>query len=107
MKKLACIAILAMATSAHASFATAGDILEKLNGGDQSRLVAMGYIAGVFDTALGAVQCAPDGVTLKQVTDMARQYLTLDIDNRDKSADLVLLAMLVRVWPCVKKGVTL
>lgn len=101
MKKLLIAAAVVITTTAHAQFITGNLLLEQM---ESKPLQAYGYIAGVFDTLSGIVQCAPQGVTLGQVHDMTRNYLLADPNNRNLAADIIITKVLASAWPCPKKG---
>ncbi|CAB5144447.1 hypothetical protein UFOVP147_12 [uncultured Caudovirales phage] len=102
MKKLSFIAAVVVSTSAHAYFVTGNDLLARLNAADPS--VGRAYVAGVFDAFSQVAQCAPQTVNLIQVSDMAKQYLTVDAANRNQPADILLLKLMSAAWPCPKKS---
>ena len=97
---LAAVAVV-VSTSVHAYFLDGNSLLERLSMPDPN--VARAYVAGVFDSAAGVMQCAPVSVNLNQVSDMARQYLIMDPTNRNLPADILLMKMMSAAWPCPKK----
>jgi hypothetical protein len=104
MKKLTIIAALLCGT-AHAEFFTGNDLLAKMNGGNSyDASMALGYVTGVFDTALGVDHCAPDRVTAGQARDIVRNYLEANPSVRQYSADIHTRIALGRAWPCPKKN---
>jgi hypothetical protein len=102
---LTCIALAAV-TSAHAEFLTGNDLLAKLS--DKTDTVpysmALGYVSGVHDAGRSVAHCSPSTVTVGQVGDMTRLFLERTPTTREKSADVLVLAMLKAVWPCADKA---
>jgi hypothetical protein len=96
--------LLLAAPAARAEFYTGTELLERLS--DHRRNLAMGYVAGVFDTTWGRVQCAPPATTLDDVTDLVELALTNLPTLRKEPADVLVLALLQHAWPCPKRGKT-
>lgn len=103
MKKLLLVAAL-MCGAAHAEFFTGNDLLGKLNGDFGDKMVAMGYVIGVFDTTRSEAHCPPENVTAGQVRDMVKNHLEAMPTIRHLSADVQVRYVLNRAWPCAKKG---
>lgn len=68
------------------------------------RSFAYGYIAGAFDIGHGIIHCAPENVTIQQVTDMTMKLLQSVPEHRDKSADQFINAVTTKAWPCKKQS---
>jgi hypothetical protein len=104
MKPAALLLALACA-AAHAEFFDGNELLERCTAGDTGRqLTCQGYVAGVFDAGYNAVHCAPHDVRLGQIVDMAVADLRRHPETRHKSADVLLLALLQRTWPCAARS---
>lgn len=104
MKKLIIAAIAASSIAAHASFMDGNKLLSRLEEGGYAEGVAMGYVMGVADAGESAVHCPPGNVTAGQLRDMAKVYLRETPEIRAYGAEVIILNMLKRVWPCAKKG---
>jgi hypothetical protein len=104
MKKLILSLFLLFAIPAHAEFLTGNKLLQLIKSSvENERGFAFGYIAGAFDTGHGAVHCAPENVTVGQVTDMVKNLLETTPSQRHKSADQFVNAILSATWPCKKQ----
>lgn len=102
MKKLIVVGMLA-ATPAHAEFKDGNMLLHDIDDdGYVNPSVALGYIAGVFDTGQGVTHCAPANVTQGQVRDMVRSYLVNYPSVRANMADRIVIHVLRSAWPCSK-----
>jgi hypothetical protein len=104
MKKLL-ITLAFASTCAHAEFFDGNDLLAHLTDSSSqiNRAIAIGYIAGVSDTGLGSVHCAPSSVSLKQVTDVVRIALDASPTDRHKAADSLILRAVKIAWPCANR----
>ena len=104
MKKLL-IALLLATSSAKAQFLSGNELYSLLTSRDTiDNVFAMGYVSGVFDNNLGSMHCATGGgVSIGQVSDIAKNYLERNPEIRNISADLLVIASLARVWPCSTK----
>lgn len=105
MKKIIIIAALACGT-AHAEFYTGNDLLERMNGTESQKLIALGYVGGVSDSLNNRMICMPSA-TLGQTRDIVKQYLENNPSLRHYSADSLIQSALAPIWPCAKKGSTL
>jgi hypothetical protein len=104
MKKLL-ITLAFASTCAHAEFYDGNDLLSHMTDSSSqiNRAMAFGYIAGVADTGLGSVHCAPPTVTLKQVIDVVRIALDASPTDRHKAADSLVLRAVKVAWPCANR----
>lgn len=102
MKKLAAAIFLTISLSAKATFVDGNRLHDWLTGRSDSQSVGMTYIAGVFDAMQGLGHCAPENVTLRQVSDMAKMSLAANPALRNQPADQLIVVMLSRYWPCKK-----
>ena len=99
------LALLFVSTTANAAFRDGNKLLSEINSTYlDDQFYAMGYIAGVADAQHMSLHCAPGNVTLKQMFDMTKEYITKHSSIRDLPADMLITAMLVDRWPCPKKG---
>ena len=85
-----------------AEFYSGNDLMNKMNDSDTGVFIAMGYIAGVFDSGYGVNHCPPNHVTLGQVRDMVKQMLISYPQIRNFSADSLVMDLLKKTWPCRK-----
>lgn len=102
MKTLAAI-ILITCTSAHAGYVTGNKLDSMLKGQTTENAIGSGYVLGVFDAYYKVGHCAPDTVTITQVIDMTKIMLKASPEKRNEPADLLILDMLERYWPCPKQ----
>ena len=102
MKKFLLIALLVSA-SAHAEFYTGNDLLRMMRGNTVEQANAFGYVVGVSDALHKITLCVPSGVTVGQANDIVKAYLEVSPQVRHFSADSLVSAALMAVWPC-KKG---
>lgn len=101
----AIILALALAGSAHAEFVDGNKLLSQIkDSGYFSQGHALGYIAGVADTGLGVIHCAPSNLTAGQLNDMVRNYLENTPAERHLTGDTIVNKVLKTVWPCAKRG---
>lgn len=63
-----------------------------------------GYLAGVHDSNAGITFCAPNEVSLGQLSNMTEKYLAENPAIRHLPAESIIIYMLKKVWPCAKKG---
>lgn len=92
------LTLLVVCSSASAAFFSGNDLLQRL--GDERRLLAMGYVAAIFDASWQRLQCAPASVSLAQVTNLVEFTLLNNPAQRAHSADVLVLATLQATWPC-------
>jgi hypothetical protein len=105
MKRLISIVLLTVSTAASANFYTGNDIKSRLDGGDTSQgMLVLGYVAGVSDLSRGEYHCAPAGVTLGQLRDIAYTAINRDPSNRHLNASVLITLALMERWPCANKG---
>ncbi len=60
---------------ASAEFMTGNNLHGKMNGDFGDKMLALGFIQGVFDVYVSVTFCSPSNVTVGQVSDMVRSYL--------------------------------
>lgn len=101
MKHLLVILWICLTLPAHAEFYSGNDLYKRLqstNAVDQG--LALGYIAGAFDTLSSRLICPPSNVTMGQVRDIVRMWLENNPQTRHFSADSLVLSTFKSVWPC-------
>lgn len=103
MKHLIILAALA-AGIAHAEFKDGNKLLTQIKGDAMDYVHANGYVIGVYDSLHSIVFCPPNNVTAGQVTDMVKNYLEANPDQRHLSADRHVAKVLGRAWPCAKNN---
>ena len=97
------IALALAAPLAHAEFLSGNMLYDRLNGNTSDQMLAMGYIAGVYDAGQGVLHCGPSNLTLGQITDMVKITIRDQPQNRHFSADAFVTVTVKNQWPC-KKG---
>ena len=102
IKHLALALALAAPLGARGEFISGNQLLAGLSDGSPSA-DALGYIAGVFDSGLGVLHCAPAGVSLGQVADMVKATLTDLPTVRHRPGHLFVLYALRDAWPCPER----
>ena len=106
MKKILA-AVLMVPCVASAQFWTGNDIYNRLNSEEGfQRIHAMGYISGAFDVASYIWFCPPagGGITVGQVSDIAKNWLANNPHRRNESAEKLLREAYGQVWPCPKRS---
>jgi hypothetical protein len=105
MRRLVAAVLLTVSTAASATFYTGNDLKNRLDGGDTHQgMLMLGYVAGVVDLGRGDYHCAPEGVTLGQLRDIAYVAINRDPSSRHLNASVLITISLMEVWPCKKKG---
>lgn len=107
MKKLIAALFIAATPVAHAQaeFETVQSLYGMMNGNQNERLVAMGYIVGIHDALSGLTVCSPDSITKGQVRDLIKIYIDNNPKLRSNSTELAsktVAQALAQVWPCRK-----
>ncbi len=104
MKRLL-LAVLLCSSSAHAEFLTGNQLMEHLKSENYwAQGYGTGYVIGAYDTGKGTLHCAPKGVTVGQIADIARAYLEANPTMRHYSGDSLVQIALSNAWPCGKKS---
>lgn len=88
---------------AHAEFWDGNYLLAKINGDAGDHLLALGYIAGAADMAMGWYACPPSNVTVGQIRDMTKVLLDRTPESRHQSADTFVAGAMRAVWPCKRQ----
>ena len=104
------VLLAALAGTAHAEFVDGNKLLQLLQGEDRKNsdgiadfLQGLGYITGVADTMRGVVHCPPNNITAGQLTDMVKQVLISQPENRHLTGDRIVGYTLRRAWPCPER----
>jgi Rap1a immunity proteins len=75
-------------------------------GGTFSEGMCYGYVVGITDalgggaSIAGSSACIPVGVKIRQVMDIAKQFLTAHPEKRQNAADGLVAEALERAFPC-------
>jgi len=93
-----------LALPVHAEFKDGNKLLAQLQGTLMEQSNAMGYITGIHDTMLGVSHCSPDNVTVGQVSDMVRSYLSNVPAERHRTGDVIVMHVLKTAWPCAERA---
>lgn len=105
MKKLIISALFLFSINAHAEFISGNKLLQYMTSESEvEKGFGFGYVAGVFDLGVGTTHCAPQSVTIKQISDMTKNALESLPQHRDKSADQFVNTILKTTWPCKNKS---
>ena len=89
-----------------AEFMTGNNLHGKMNGDFGDKMLALGFIQGVFDVYVSVTFCSPSNVTVGQVSDMVRSYLDNNPSIRHKTAESLINQALKQAWPCANRGGT-
>ena len=102
------LALALICGNAQAEFYTGNDLLQRLDSESHGeKMLALGYVIGVFDVGSAVLHCPPAGVTAGQVRDMAASYLRGFPAKRNKTAEPLINEVLAAAWPRPKKGIGL
>jgi hypothetical protein len=85
---------------ASAEFMSGNNLHGKMNGDFGDKMLALGFIQGVFDVYVSVTFCSPNSVTVGQVSDMVRSYLDNNPSIRHKTAESLVNQALKQAWPC-------
>lgn len=69
-----------------------------------NKTLALGYVMGVSDTAMGYGHCMPTSVSAKQAVDVVQIALEMQPTDRHYAAESLVIRALATAWPCPKKG---
>jgi hypothetical protein len=102
------LALALICGNAQAEFYTGNDLLQRIDSESHGeKMLALGYVIGVFDVGQSVLHCSPSNVTAGQVRDMTASYLRNFPAKRNKTAESLINEVLTAAWPCPKKGVNL
>jgi hypothetical protein len=89
---------------ASAEFMSGNNLHGKMNGDFGDKMLALGFIQGVFDVYVSVTFCSPNSVTVGQVSDMVRSYLDNNPSIRHKTAESLINQALKQAWPCANRN---
>lgn len=102
MKRLV-LALALFSGAAQAEFMDGNDLLDKMNGSNMDKMLALGYVMAASDAARGVRICnVPPTVTAGQTHDMVKAYLERFPQVRHFTADVLVGRALEVMWPCSK-----
>ena len=100
MKPVLALALMAP-VFAYAEFFSGADLLARMKGDQADRLLATGYVMGVFDSHQNATNCAPNGMASGDLASTVQKYLEgLPPPVMRASADMILSSAFEQAWPC-------
>lgn len=102
MKRLLILAACCVVLASHAEFKDGNKLLEDMNGSQNNKMNAIGYVTGVADALMGITFCGPSTVTAGQLYDMVKLYLEQYPANRHNTADRIINHVLKSAWPCAR-----
>lgn len=105
MKRWASVILLAASTAQADSgmnYINGNTLYGKLTGEAIDLIYAYGYISGVSDTGQGVTHCLDANVTVGQLSDMVKQYLSVNPEIRHYQADTLVVHVLKSSFPCRK-----
>jgi len=105
MKKLIA-SLLFVPCMASAEFMSGNSLYSKMNGDFGEKMLALGFIQGVYDVYVSVTFCSPNNVTVGQVSDMVRSYFDNNPSIRHKTAESLINQALKQAWPCANRGGT-
>lgn len=82
---------------------TGADLHRLLNGDDEDKMGAIGYIIGVMDVLNGSKICPKPDATLEQAVALVRSTLQTSDKAKGAPALNVVAVVLSNAWPCEKK----
>ena len=107
MKPFIVFLMLALASPVvSAQFWSGNLLLQRLTSGSSMDVVnAYGYIIGVADATNGNGQhCVPNGVTVRQLSDVVQRFLENVPEMRHGPADSFVNVALRNAWPCKSRS---
>lgn len=106
MKRIILAALLAASTAAQANWINGNQFLEYAGGSDYAQGFAIGFVTGVASAFTDTAFCVPDRVTTKQMLDISTRFIRNAPEARHESAELLVIAALIRAYPCSNKSHT-
>lgn len=100
-------ALLMVPCVASAEFWTGNNFHSKVTSSDAfDRIQAYGYATGVYDVGVYVWFCplSERGITIGQVSDIAKNWLENNAHRRNESAEKLLREAYGQVWPCPKNN---
>lgn len=98
--------LLLVPSIACAEFWTGNDFyLKATSTSPMDNVHAMGYAIGVYDVAVHVTFCpgTERGITVGQITDMAKNWLANNPHRRNESAEKLLRESFKQAWPCAQQ----
>ena len=91
---------------ASAEFWTGNDFYNKATGQPTDAIQAYGYAIGVYDVGVHVWFCPSTerGITVGQVSDIAKNWLANNAHRRHESAEKLLKEAFSQVWPCPQRN---
>jgi len=107
MKKLIAVVLFAPCM-AWAEFYTGNDLYMKITDENSmvNRMVATGYVVGVYDVGAHLFFCPPkpeSGITVGQISDMVKNWLAVNAHRRNELAYSLITDLFSKNWPCANK----
>jgi hypothetical protein len=100
---LLAVALVACSATVRAEFLDGNQLLERMNGSNMDRMLALGYVMAASDAVRGSKLCdVPPTVTAGQTHDMVKAYLERFPQVRHFTADVLVSRALEIMWPCSK-----
>ena len=104
MKTIIALCVALCATTAQATYQTGNDLLKHLRDPDQGmQMYPTGYIIGIADAFNGGSHCIPEGVQVRQVRDVVKNFLEQTPEIRHRPGDVIVYVILKNTWPCPDK----
>lgn len=104
MKKIIATTLLTLSFSANAAFYSGNDIMRNMTSENSSeRMLALGYVAGIYDALEGTAFCPNGKVTLGQLKDIVLKKLQNFPESRHMTADNFVYVSLSEAFPCKNK----
>lgn len=100
--ELLCALLFGLWSPAQAEFLSGNDLKARLEDRNDSIASSMGlgYVIGVHDTVTGSSVCAPQGVTIGQISNATLKYMNENPEVLNVSADRVVVKAFQSLWPC-------
>ena len=107
---LVCLLALALAVPAQAEYVSGAEILDRcLNPRSSAEATCLGYVAGVADSVIAyeaetdpALKqvCIPATATPERLLNVVREYLAINSEQHNWTAQMLVLKALRRAFPC-------
>lgn len=102
------IVLLMIPALARAEFYTGNDLYNKQTDNESAlnRMLALGYIMGVYDVGVRAIFCPgrESGITAGQLNDMVKNWMYANPQHRHQSAEKLVLDIFKQTWPCANRN---
>ena len=102
MKRLLlAVALVACSATVRAEFLDGNQLLERMNGSNMDKMLALGYVMAASDAVRGIRTCnVPPTITAGQTHDIVKGYLERFPQIRHFTADVLVSRALEVMWPC-------